>query len=236
MFKITKPVHWVIFLWSFFVYTTTAQDLFSSGDTVKLDINQSYFDGSDVEVPVIINSSATVFAVDMAIRFNTNRITFDSLTNIINGLQYLYYLNPNDSIWRVTSYLPSGITPGSTVFNLRFSTADNEVCAYDFSDQQAFINGDSSVFQTIGCMDNLGIVQLGQSASTYAYPNPFYDRFYINAGSKGDVQVLDFQGRVILNKVDSGIIDASAWAAGTYFIRIVGRYPSRPFKIVKALP
>lgn len=209
----------MIFLWSFFVHTATAQDLFSSGDTVKLDVNQSYFDGSDVEVPVIINSSATVFSVDMAIRFNTNRITFDSLTNIISGLQYLYYLNPNDSIWRVTSYLPSGITPGSTVFNLRFSTADNEVCAYDFSDQQAFINGDSSVIQTIGCMDNLGIVQLDQSASTYAYPNPFIDQLQTVADHNTDFWITDINGRVYFEGHGTRMVLTSGWPDGIYFLK-----------------
>ncbi|MFM7902781.1 MAG: hypothetical protein ACKPAD_12455, partial [Bacteroidota bacterium] len=40
----------------------------NNGDTLRLDINASYFVGSYVEIPVTFSSVGNVFAVDMAFR------------------------------------------------------------------------------------------------------------------------------------------------------------------------
>ena len=89
-------------------------------DTLRLNINSSFFSGTYVEIPVMFSSGGNVFSVDMALRFDSNRLIFDDVVNPASGLQYLYYLNPNDSIWRFTSFHPLGLQAGNPILYLRF--------------------------------------------------------------------------------------------------------------------
>ena len=233
MLKGICPFIWVFFSLLLSVHTSTAQAYYSSSDTIRIDINQSYFDGSDVEVPVTIHGSSVIYAVDLAIRFNGIRIQFDSLTNVLNGLQYLYYSNPNDSIWRITSYHPLGIQPGSTVFNLRFITFNNEVCVYDFSDQEAFINGDSSAIEIIGCMDNLGLPNQEFSKLARVYPNPFSDQLFIEPYTSRFVQIFDYRGTLLMQTGTQSSIDTRLWPAGIYFVSFLDNQRRYSYKLLK---
>ena len=216
--------------------TATAQVPVSSADTILLDVNQSFFDGSDVEVPVFIQSSSTVYAVDMAIRFNTVRIVFDSLTNVLNGLQYLYYLNPIDSVWRITSYHPNGIQSNSIVFNLRFATTSNEVCAYDFSDAEAFVNGDSSACHIMGCLDNLSIQTLDAIDIAKVFPNPFHNQLFFASDDFFMVQVYDSRGELFMAASNPKSIDTGLWKTGLYYVRIISRGTQYTYKMLKLFP
>lgn len=177
-----------------------------------------------------------VFALDLAVRFNSNRITFQGVTGVSNGLQYLYYLNPNDSIWRFTSYNPTGIQSGNVVFNLRFATLNNEVCAYDFTNEEAFVNGDSSVFEILGCMDNLGVPHQDDPNIALLYPNPFTDQLNIESNIKGVVKIFDSLGVLVQERFNNGPINTVSWPVGVYYVRIFGNRNNLTVKAVKALP
>jgi hypothetical protein len=218
------------------VKTSTAQHFVSSTDTIKLDLNQSFFDGSDVEIPISIQSSSTIYSIDLALRFNTARIVFDSLTNVLNGLQYLYFLNPIDSIWRITSYHPNGIQPGSIAFNLRFATTSNEVCAYDFTDAEAFVNGDSSACQITGCMNNLSIQSIDAVDITKVFPNPFINQLFISSDSPVLVQVYDTRGKLVFEAVNPKTIDTGSWHTGMYYLNVFGYSSKQAYKLLKLLP
>lgn len=207
-----------------------------NGDSLRLDINDAYFSGSYVEIPVTIFSFGNVFAVDFAFRYDFNRLVFDDVVNAMPGLQYLYYQNPIDSIWRFTSYLPNGFQFGTSVCHLRFLTLSNEACAYDFTVPEGYINGDSCVMEIQGCMDNLGLTNLDVKDLTIPYPNPFSDQLFLESKTEKLVHIFDCNGVLILKTKSGEPIHTGSWPVGMYYVKIFDRQFHHSFKMLKQSP
>lgn len=209
--------------WSLFCFLYAVQcniGYCSTGnDTLRLNINSSFFSGTYVEIPVILSSSGNVFSVDMAFKFDYNRLIFDDVVNPHSGLQYLYYLNPIDSIWRFTSYHPFGLQAGNPIFYLRFLTLSNEACAYDFSSEEGYINGDSCNIDILGCMDNVGGIENPEGISFTTFPNPFIEQLEIVADHRTSFSICDTKGRVYFEGQGTRTIMTSDWPDGIYLIK-----------------
>jgi len=204
-----------------------------NGDTLRLDINSSYFSGSYVEIPVTFSSVGNVYSVDMAFRFNTNRLMFDDVVNPSPGLQYLYYLNPNDSVWRFTSYNPSGLLTGPPICHLRFLSLSNEACAYDFDSQEGYINGDSCNIEIQGCMDNVGFGEWDNNDHGVIFPNPFSEELNILTPPGATVHVYGYNGVLLIKSISILHINAQTWPDGLYIVRIDDGEEVRLFKALK---
>ena len=204
-----------------------------NGDTLRLDINSSYFSGSYVEIPVTFSSAGSVFAVDMAFRFDANRLIFDDVVNPAPGLQYLFYLNPNDSVWRFTSYDPSGLITGTPICHLRFFSLSNEACAYDFGSQEGYINGDSCNIEIQGCMDNVGFGDVSEGLQIHVYPNPFTNGLYVESPSDTQIEIFDFHGRLICENYTNTWIETTNWAYGGYFVKVIDKKTVRYIRVHK---
>ncbi|MFZ9942849.1 MAG: T9SS type A sorting domain-containing protein [Bacteroidia bacterium] len=181
--------------------------------------------GQYVEIPVSFTAQGPVFSLDLAFRFDSNRLQFDHLTGISSGLQYLFYLNPLDSIWRLTSFHPNGLAPNTPVFNLRFFTSNNEACAYDFSEEEGYLNGDSSAITINGCMNNTGLESALDHKPLKAYPNPFSNELYFDGIHAGEILVFSTNGSLMAKGFSPSKVETSKWPSGMYFVRyqICGR-------------
>jgi len=204
-----------------------------SGDSLFVRINQSYFDGQHIEIPVVFAAQGPVISLDLAFRFDVNRLQFDNVTNTVSGLQYLFYLNPVDSVWRLTSYHPAGLLPSTPVFNLRFLALNNEACAYDFSDQEGFLNGDSCYTQVIGCMNNTGFGEQDETKDVGFFPNPFSSHLNITAPEGTTLRVYGANGQLVATSTAPAYLNALMWPDGVYFLHVVDRLNVRMFKLLK---
>jgi hypothetical protein len=202
-------------------------------DSLFVKIHDAYFVGQYVEIPVSFSAQGPVFSLDLAFRFDFNRLQFDNLTGIYPGLQYLFYLNPLDSIWRLTSFHPSGLAPNAPVFNLRFFTSNNEACAYDFSDQEGFLNGDSCYSQVNGCLNNTGIEEANEMDDISFFPNPFFNELNITAPVGASVHVYRANGQLVESSVGPAYVNTIRWPDGLYFIHVVHHAKVRVFKLLK---
>jgi hypothetical protein len=116
---------------------------------------------------------------------------------------------------------------------LRFATTSNEVCAYDLTDAEAFVNGDSSVINILGCMDNLGISSANYTSPIRVYPNPFSNYLVIDNPNELFFQVLDSTGRLIFGDFFNTTLNTNNWAQGTYFIRVFTPFGIKGFSVTK---
>ncbi len=76
-----------------------------------------------------------------------------------------------------------------------------------------------------------GLTDETGTARLRAYPNPVRDRLYLEAAGTGSWQVLNVLGRVVASGAAvPPTVDASAWPAGAYVLRVAGQPAVRVVK------
>src|SRR4051812_1072432 len=72
-------------------------------DSLIFDISQAIINGNQIDIPVLIHSDDTIYAVDFALTYDHSILTFDSVLNTTPYIQSFYYYNAGDSTLRFTS-------------------------------------------------------------------------------------------------------------------------------------
>lgn len=203
------------------------------GDTISVALSNAYFVGSYVEIPVYFSSQGSVNALDLALRFDANRLQFDDIISPAPGLQYLYHTNPQDSVWRLTSYCPNAIDPLLPVFYLRLLTLDNEACAFDFSEEEGYLNGDACVITVLGCLSNTGWAEIHVGAGMAAYPNPFQNELHVKCPNGMRVMVMDMLGNMVEEALGPVTFNTDFWRGGIYTVIMIGGQSRITIRAVK---
>jgi hypothetical protein len=190
-------------------------------DSVKFNIPEGFMNGNIIDIPVSISSDDTIYSMDFAIKFDFQNIEIDSVLNLTSGLQYLYHLNPNDSVFRFTSNRLIPIPNDSSILLVRFRTYTGQICAFDFDSLVTYLNGDPCRAAATGCLVTSQNELNDEALPPLLYPNPstglicFRQPFH-------EILVMNALG-VILMKKDvhaSATIDLSMLSKGIYFIRL----------------
>ncbi len=195
-------------------------------DTVVFDLFNSTAAGYQVMVPVSFNSNDFIYALDFSIRFNFPDVEFDTLMVLANGLNYLYYFNPNDSTLRFTSYSLGQMINNSTVLLLRLNTTNGYVCTNDFNTITGYLNGDKCSYKVTDC--DTTSLSTDENEINFQepliYPNPAVDKITIQQYSISLIEVLNTSGQIVLSKKvteeKNHIVDITPLNQGIYFIKI----------------
>ncbi|HMT30178.1 MAG TPA: T9SS type A sorting domain-containing protein [Bacteroidia bacterium] len=209
-----------------------------TSDTVVFDLYKANIIGNQIEFPVTFHSDDYVYAMDFELKYNNQNIEFDTLINLTNGLNYLYYLNPNDSTLRFTSYRLGQMQNDSTVILLRFSSFTGNLCTNDLNSIKGYLNGDQCSHKVTDCDTTTTFTQIPNPASQIEiYPIPAADKLFINAMENCQIEIIDSKGDFCLSTEyiipHSGEpLDISQFKRGIYFIRITSEKYSIAKKIV----
>ncbi|MBL0341814.1 MAG: hypothetical protein IPP71_13295 [Bacteroidetes bacterium] len=113
-------------------------------------------------------------------KYNNQNVEFDTLINVTNGLNYLYYLNPNDSTLRFTSYRLGQMQNDSAVVWLRFSSLSGYVCVNDLNSLTGYLNGDQCSYKVTDC-DTISTqaANIQGKDAIAMYPNPANQFLYL---------------------------------------------------------
>lgn len=134
-----------------FAGTALKTSSINNGDTVVFDLSQATCVGQYFLVPISVISDDVINAVDFSIKYNNNKITYNSVLNYKPA-----YLTPSanfnitDSILRFTSYsfvLP--IEKNTAIAAARFNLINGPILGADFNTVKAYLNGDKCSFKFI---------------------------------------------------------------------------------------
>ena len=197
--------------------------LIDQNDTLKFNIPEGFLNGNIIDIPVSVSSDDTVYSVDFAIKYNFLNVEFDSIINLTSGLQYLYHLNPFDSVLRFTSNRLVPIPNDSSLILIRFKTFTGQICAFDFDSLVAYLNGDICTAVATGCLVTSVNNVMNYNRRGIFYPNPASDEITFHEDiESGEVVIMNPQGRVLFRREVSGndIISLSMLPKGLYLVML----------------
>lgn len=194
-------------------------------DTVYLDMSQAQYIGTQVLVPAFFNSDDQVFAFDFALRYDYNRLDYDTILTTVAGASLLSnsYLNPNDSTVRFTSSQITAIPNNQQIALVRFNLIGTS--ALDTSDLfnlVGYLNGDPCAEKIIPP----GVTSLSENnllKSITVFPNPISDQVFIRSEEKVQLEIFDVNGNSIelglsINAAQEHIVSTVGWPSGNYLM------------------
>lgn len=110
-------------------------------------ISNANFSGGYVNIPVSISSDATITSFDFALKFDEEKLTYDSVIPVsFEGSEGSAYFNPNDRTLRYTCSILPGSYPSNdtTLLVIRFATSATSISAADFNSIVSILNGTQS--------------------------------------------------------------------------------------------
>lgn len=158
-------------------------------DTIVFDINQAIYSNTAginyIEFPVILKSSnMAINSFDFWFQFDLNKMTYESTTSLITGLDAFsnynasnFYLSNTSSGTSITFNIPTNIP----VIKLKFAlvNACTEITQNDFSNVTTLFNGDVSAYKFVAPIEQpIELVSPDPLCTfnyiTFTYPSTIY--------------------------------------------------------------
>jgi hypothetical protein len=186
-------------------------------DSLIFDISQAIINGNQIDIPVLIHSDDTIYALDFALTYDHTILTFDSVLNATPYIQSFYYYNVSDSTLRFTSNSLHEYAIDSPLVFVRFTMNNGMMSTTDINNSLSLLNGDTCSSEIIDPL-GLNIRKTEQLGEIIMYPNPAKNILYIKSDySKMDI--IDISGRIVFSVQMSGHIDTGFLTDGFYVCR-----------------
>ena len=198
-----------------------------AGDSVIFDMFNATYSGSQVTIPVYINSDDPIYAVDFSFKFNNLDMVYDTITLSPAGstLLAVSYLNPNDSVVRFTSSSLVSIANQTVLAFIHFNLASGQsLDAANMFSLKGYLNGDPCS-EAIIPPSTVGLSDLASNWNLSIFPNPATDFLFVEMNKDAVLEVLDVQGKDVLLKqsLSAGIknqVNIEFLLIGFYLLRI----------------
>lgn len=134
-----------------FAGTALKTSIINNSDTVVFDLSQATCVGQYLVVPISVISDDVINAVDFSMKYNNNKITYNSILNYKPAyLTPSANFNTTDSILRFTSYsFVQPIDKNTAIAAVRFNLINGPILATSFNTVKAYLNGDRCSFKFI---------------------------------------------------------------------------------------
>ncbi len=198
-----------------------------AGDSVIFDMFNATYSGSQVTIPVYINSDDPIYAVDFSFKFNNLDMVYDTITLSPAGstLLAVSYLNPNDSVVRFTSSSLVSIANQTVLVYIHFNLASGQTLdAADMFTLKGYLNGDPCS-EAIIPPSTVGLSDFASNWNLSIFPNPATDFLFVEMNQNAVLEVMDVQGKDVLLKqsLNAGIknhVNLEFLPIGFYLVRI----------------
>lgn len=194
--------------------TAVPNNIFRNGgaDQVVFDLAHATTNGNITEVPVFVQSSEAVHAMDFAFTMK-NGVAFKSVVNNASDVEVVSHLNADDNTLRLTSYSLNNYAEGKAIVTVRFNAA--QVTAADLSSVEAYLNGEAVQARVSGS-DLADVINV--------YPNPSTGLFNVIVSENATVEVLNMEGQQVVsamnvNANEKATINMQTLAEGVYMIK-----------------
>ena len=213
--------------------TFTANGLLKSENgAVVLDLASAVKEGNTFRIPVSFESTESANALDFAVRFNENNVSFSELNNVAVGMEASSFMNQADRTLRFTGFDVANFTVGSTVAELVLQSNNETISEKDIIADLALINGmpvDVKFEKSSEAIQSVFNVSI--------YPNPSNGAFSVQATENAIVDVYDMNGKQItasqvISSNGKVNIDLNNVEAGVYLVRVQNETFSTTKRIV----
>jgi hypothetical protein len=213
--------------------TFTANGLLKSENgAVVLDLASAVKEGNTFRIPVSFESTESTNALDFAVRFNENNVSFAELNNVAVGMEASSFMNESDRTFRFTGFDMANFTVGATVAELVLQSNNETISEKDIITELALLNG-----QPVDVKFEKSSEAIQSVFNVSIYPNPSNGAFSVQATENAIVDVYDMNGKQItVSQVISSNgkvnIDLNNVEAGVYLVRVQNETFSTTKRIV----
>jgi hypothetical protein len=201
--------------------TFTANGILKSDNgAVVLDLASAVKEGTTFRIPVSFESTEATNALDFAVRFNENNVSFTELNNVAVGMEANAFMNETDRTFRFTGFDVANFTVGATVAELVLQSNNETISAKDIIADLALLNG-----KPVDVKFEKSSEAIQSVFNVSIYPNPSNGAFSVQATENATVDVYDMNGKqIIASQVISSNgkvnIDLNNVEAGVYLVRV----------------
>ena len=213
--------------------TFTANGLLKSENgAVVLDLASAVKEGNTFRIPVSFESTESANALDFAVRFNENNVSFSELNNVAVGMEANAFMNETDRTFRFTGFDVANFTVGSTVAELVLQSNNETISEKDIIADLALING-----KAVDVKFEKSSEAIQSVFNVSIYPNPSNGVFSVQATENAIVDVYDMNGKQItasqvISSNGKVNIDLNNVEAGVYLVRVQNETFSTTKRIV----
>jgi len=182
-------------------------------DRVIFDVTKAVAGNGYVDVPVSIQYSGDVNALDFAFRFNESKLSINSVVEH-GTLESMSNYNANDKTFRYTSFSLQKYETNQPVVSVRFNTT-GQITAADLSSLEAYVNG-----ERVG-------VELGLNTDNMVnlFPNPATEMLNVVVSEDANIQLLDVSGSEVMANTlvyanQKHEINTANLASGVYMLKV----------------
>ena len=203
----------------------------SENAAVVFDLASTVKEGNTFRIPVSFESTESTNALDFAVRFNENNVSFAELNNVAVGMEANAFMNA-DRTFRFTGFDVANFTVGATVAELVLQSNNETISEKDIIADLALINGmpvDVKFEKSSEAIQSVFNVSI--------YPNPSNGAFSVQATENAIVDVYDMNGKQItasqvISSNGKVNIDLNNVEAGVYLVRVQNETFSTTKRIV----
>ena len=213
--------------------TFTANGLLKSENgAVVLDLASAVKEGNTFRIPVSFESTESTNALDFAVRFNENNVSFAELNNVAIGMEASSFMNQADRTLRFTGFDVANFTVGSTVAELVLQSNNETISEKDIIADLALLNG-----KPVDVKFEKSSEAIQSVFNVSIYPNPSNGAFSVQATENAIVDVYDMNGKQItasqvISSNGKVNIDLNNVEAGVYLVRVQNETFSTTKRIV----
>jgi len=207
-------------------------------DTVYFDLSRSTISGGYIQIPVFFRSDDVINALDFALKFDLNKLQYDSVIIYRPTISPLVNYNSGDSTLRLTSFDLQPIPNDTLLVALRFKLLNGttEIHRPDFNSIVPLLNGDPCTGFVIEPGIPSGINGIAQEQKIMQiYPNPASSSFTISVRENTSVQLVNTIGQIVFHSfIPSGekqIFDIENLPAGIYLLQDLSNSKVKPVKL-----
>ena len=213
--------------------TFTANGLLKSENgAVVLDLASAVKEGNTFRIPVSFESTESANALDFAVRFNENNVSFSELNNVAVGMEASSFMNQADRTLRFTGFDVANFTVGATIAELVLQSNNETISEKDIIADLALING-----KPVDVKFEKSSEAIQSVFNVSIYPNPSNGAFSVQATENAIVDVYDMNGKQItasqvISSNGKVNIDLNNVEAGVYLVRVQNETFSTTKRIV----
>ncbi|MBL7923356.1 MAG: T9SS type A sorting domain-containing protein [Bacteroidia bacterium] len=198
-----------------------------STDTIYFDMSGLLYTGTHVELPVYFNSDDPVYSFDFSLRFDQSKMMYDTITlaPAAAGYQAASYLNPNDSIVRLTSNHLVAMPVLTPIVYIHFDMLNGAVLdSNDIFTLKGYLNGDACS-ESIVAPQTTGVHEMLSAHLVKLFPNPVTEYLTIQSEVDATADLFDACGKRYWSdlRIQGGRsvqVNLSGFPAGFYMIRL----------------
>jgi hypothetical protein len=167
--------------------------------TIVFDLENTQKTGNLISFPVYFSADYAVTSLDFALKFNTEKMVWDTIEGEPSYMQKLPFYSDEDSTLRYGSYSLSNYDANTNLMYVKFRVINEDIDETDFNVTLSYLNGRpvnailTDLDITVGNNDKI------DNSEVLIYPVPAQDNLYVIVPFDATLDIIDLNGKVILS-------------------------------------